>query len=394
MLKPLSPVQHQSVGLTKESEIDGKGKTAIQEAVDNPSPTAIPSDRRYPEMESSFDLAMKEIHPGKPCVERLVPRGVTFMGGAPKSCKTILATQISQAVGNGQKLFNSLETQKSEVLMLSLEDDDQSLKNRLNAMSPVYPPSPSVTITCKWGEDFGENMTYLGNYLEDNDKTGLVIIDTFEKFCGSGKKNSYSGDYSVIGKIKKMADEHKTSIVLVHHIIKNIPTNWVGAFYGSHGVAGAADGLLFLDRIVGTPEAKLHFTGRSLADGSLNLRLNTNFLVWELTNFALSLQLQPERRDIFNILFANQKPMRLSEIAESVGKSAKTVNNLLKKMVKLNLVIKVAHGVYAISNTVKIPDRVEPMEVMEVMEKTTTPTIDQGDLTDLMDSVDYRHHWS
>jgi hypothetical protein len=386
MMKTFNPVQYQTVGLPDEKDLDGTDQSIIQQAADNSSSVGIASDKRYPDTVSSFDLAMQDINPKKPCVERLVPHGVTFLGGAPKSCKTILATQISQAVGNGQKLFNSLETRKSDVLMLSLEDDEFSLKNRFNSMSPIYPPSPSAVFTWKWGTDFGENMTFLGNYLEDNEKTGLVIIDTFEKFCGSGKKNSYSAEYSVIGKIKQMADTYDISIILVHHIIKNIPVNWVGAFYGTHGVAGSADGLLFLDRIVGTPDAKLHFAGRSMADGSLSLKLNTHFLVWELTNHTLSLQLQPERRDIFNALIAYNQPMKLSEIAESVGKSAKTVNNLLKKMVNLNLVVKTAHGVYAISNSVKMPHRVEPMEMMDLSGSV--------DLMDPMDSMDYRYHWS
>jgi hypothetical protein len=358
----------------------------IHEAEDSPSLIKIETcgDSDDPMPVSSLDLVLQDIEPKKPCVERLIPLGVSFLGGAPKSAKTILATQISLAVGSGQKLFGSLETDKTEVLMLSLEDTKYSLHERLTSMFQIYPSSLSAKFMWKWGADFDHNVALLNSYLKHHKKTGLVVIDTFEKFCGTGKRNSYSADYSVIGEIKKMSDKHGIAVLIVHHIIKNIPKNWVSAFYGTHGVAGAADGIIFLDRPIGSQQGQLHFTGRGMPSGSLNLKLNEQFLVWEMIQNGPNIHLNPERREIFDLLDSTSE-MRLQDIAQTVGKSKTGVQNLLDKMLKLNIVVKTAHGVYAVSPRLKSSEPEKSMEAVETVE-TDAPTAAEAE--DLVDSVE------
>jgi len=388
-------------GINGINGINGEEKNIIHEERESASPVKVKSNQSYPRTISSLDLAVQDIFQRRHCVEKLIPQGVTFLGGAPKSCKTIFVTQVAQAVGNGIKLFKYLDTKKSDVLMLSFEDDEMSIHNRLASMSPIYPPSPSVQIMWKWGASFDENMTYLENYLKDNPHTDLVIIDTFEKFCGSGKKRSYSGDYSVVGKIKTIADAHNTAILIVHHIIKTVRQNWMGAFYGTHGIAGSADSMLFLDRKMDTTVGKLYYAGRNIPDGSLDLKFNTKFLIWELSQSPPTLNLNPERRQIFDLL-NSKKEMRLRDIADGVGKSITAVQNLLDKLIKLNLVVKTAHGVYAISpslreqndeaieNPVGSVEEVDSVDSMEIRQVRT-------EFVDLMDSVgsmDFRFLWS
>jgi predicted transcriptional regulator len=98
------------------------------------------------------------------------------------------------------------------------------------------------------------------------------------------------------------------------------------------------------------------------------------------------IELQPERLEILRVLKANIHPMKLSDIATTLGKSITNVQNLLKKMIKTGLVVKTARGIYALA-----PGLMEPMETVDSMEIAKTRTIKP---VNLMDSVDFRHHWS
>jgi hypothetical protein len=289
---------------------------------------------------------------------------------------------IASSVGNGIKLFGMLETKKTDALFISFEDGRNAIQRRISAMASLYPPCPSVHVAMEWGRDFDDKKSHLENYLKANKNTGLVIIDTFALFCANKKKSGYTAEYSNSSDIKKIADKNKIGIIAIHHVTKNIPDDWISALYGTHGAVAAADSILFLERSRGTSQGKLHYTGRNIEEGSLNLRFNGTALVWELDDESTcDLDLHPERREIYDLLDSAKKPMRLSEIGAAVTKSTTNVQNLLLKMIQLNLVTKVRHGVYAaVSKRQNISPNIEP----------TVPV----DLMDAVRSADCRYVWS
>ena len=123
------------------------------------------------------------------------------------------------------------------------------------------------------------------NFLEDFPKTKLVIIDTLQKVRDSkgsaGKVGMYGNDYDDISSIKRIADEHDISIILVHHLRKlkdgDDPFNEVS---GSTGITGAADTNYVLKRKRSSRDATLLACGRDVEYQELTLRFQD--LKWEL----------------------------------------------------------------------------------------------------------------
>ena len=123
------------------------------------------------------------------------------------------------------------------------------------------------------------------DFLTEHPATKLVIIDTLQKVRDSkgsaGKTGMYGNDYDDISSIKRVADEHDISIILVHHLRKfkdgDDPFNEVS---GSTGIIGAADTNYVLKRKRSSRDATLLACGRDVEYQELTLQFND--LVWEL----------------------------------------------------------------------------------------------------------------
>ena len=91
----------------------------------------------------------------------------------------------------------------------------------------------------------------------------------------------YGNDYDDISSIKRIADEHDISIILVHHLRKlkdgDDPFNEVS---GSTGITGAADTNYVLKAQAKQQDATLLACGRDVEYQELTLRFQD--LKWEL----------------------------------------------------------------------------------------------------------------
>jgi predicted transcriptional regulator len=367
---------------------------AIHEACEEGPPEKATKKPKYPLPISIVDLFLLDIKPITYFVETLVPQGLAILAGVPKTGKSFLCLMIALAVGSGRTLFNSLETRKSNVLILSLEDGLQIIKNRISKMVTVSELTSGIHIRTQWGSSFDMNLKFLDSFLCQNKNVGLVIIDTITLFCGSSKRGTFKSEYSVANRIKALADEHGVAILATHHTVKKVGNDWLSSLYGSHGVVAAADAILFLDRQRDANTAELKITGRNVETNTYALKFDSDSCVWELENHGYEIDLQPERLEILKVLQAYNQPMKLSEIAKAVCKSVTNVQNLLKKLMKIDLVIKTAHGVYALAPGVNSSELMEPVEAVDSVETNTSYTIDPVDLTNPVELVDFRYLWS
>ena len=344
----------------------------------------MPNSNKYPPPWSIVDLFLHYIPPIQFIVEMIIPVGLTILAGAPKTGKSFLCLMIAIAVGLGKKLFNSLETQKVGVLYLALEDSKNTIKARASKMVSFSDLEPTIHFRTTWKSSFDKNLKCLDDFLSDHPEVGLVIIDTFSKFCASDKKGSYASEYAAASGIKSLADKHGAAIVVTHHTTKTIRNDWISSLYGTHGVVGAADSVLFLDRQRGSKRAMLRMTGRNVETSDIGLRFNSDSCIWEVDEDEAEIDIQPERMEIIMALRSSGRPMRLSDIANAVGKSKTNTQNLLKKLMNMNLVEKVSHGVYSIPSVKKSVDSVDSMD------NAPAPV----NLMDSVNSMDYRYHWS
>lgn len=199
-------------------------------------------------------------------VDGLIPQGVSLLCGSGKIGKSWLMLWLGICVA-GAKEFLELPTRQSEVLYLCLEDTLTRIQNRLFELVDEAPSGLRFATMCgKLGEGL---ETQILDALRDFPQTKLIIIDTLQKVRNnanaSNRSGIYANDYDDISSIKRIADENKIAIILVHHLRKmkdnSDPFNEIS---GSTGITGAADTNLILKRDRGKDRGILLVNGRDV----------------------------------------------------------------------------------------------------------------------------------
>ena len=199
-------------------------------------------------------------------VDGLIPQGVSLLCGSGKIGKSWLMLWLAICVAGGKE-FLELPTRQSEVLYLCLEDTLTRIQNRLFELVDEAPSGLRFATMCgKLGEGL---ETQILDALRDFPHTKLIIIDTLQKVRNtanaSNRSGIYANDYDDISSIKRIADENKIAIILVHHLRKmkdnSDPFNEIS---GSTGITGAADTNLILKRDRGKDRGILLVNGRDV----------------------------------------------------------------------------------------------------------------------------------
>ena len=106
----------------------------------------------------------------------------------------------------------------------------------------------------------------------------LVLLDTLGKVAppSAPGESAYGRDYRIGGILKQLADDWPGSTVLaVHHDRKAIAEDFVDSVSGTHGLAGASDFVIVLDRKRHEVDAVLKVTGRDVREAEYAVTLAT-----------------------------------------------------------------------------------------------------------------------
>lgn len=104
----------------------------------------------------------------------------------------------------------------------------------------------------------------------------MVVLDTLTAMLkGGGTRESdvFRAQYAEVARLRKVAKEFQTVIILVHHTRKGMCDSAVEAVAGTGGIAAAVDTLWHLRRKP-EGEAALDVVGREVEDKTLALRFD------------------------------------------------------------------------------------------------------------------------
>ena len=90
----------------------------------------------------------------------------------------------------------------------------------------------------------------LKGFLAEHPGTALVVIDTLQRVRQPGENaNPYASDYRDITALKRLAEEHGITILLIHHLRKMNDEDPLNMISGTTGISGATDSsfVLILD---------------------------------------------------------------------------------------------------------------------------------------------------
>ena len=227
-------------------------------------------------------------------IDGILSTGLAILSGDSKIGKSWMVLWLCLKISLGEPVWG-LPTAQTDVIYLALEDNDWRIQQRMQELIDEPPKNLHFGFSC--GKLGAELEGQIKGVLEDNPNTGLLFIDTLQMVRDnvSSRVNAYAQDYKDLSALKKIADDHKMCIFLVHHNRKEHDgSNVFNDMTGSTGIAGVADTCMVLrkeDRFGN--DAVLSITGRDIEEKRLKLTMRKN--VWEVMEALDTSALRRER---------------------------------------------------------------------------------------------------
>lgn len=231
------------------------------------------------------DLTDEERRPPEFIIAGLLPVGMTFLSGAPKTRKSFLALQMAIAVATGRAFWGHDVTQ-CDVCYLDLEGSKSRISYRAAQMSTQIPRNVYITNSIKdrLADDLVDKLRRLHR---ERPEIRLIIIDTFSRARGSfkaGGANAYDADVMLLEPVQRMALEENIAVLFVHHDKKgaSFMSDSFERLSGTMGISGSADCVINLvtegKRFDG--RATLEYTPRDAKGGEMSLVFDDRFMEW------------------------------------------------------------------------------------------------------------------
>lgn len=231
------------------------------------------------------DLTDAERRPPEFIIDGLLPVGMTFLSGAPKTRKSFLALQMAIAVATGTPFWGHSAT-KCDVAYLDLEGSKSRISYRASRMSTQIPRNVYVTNAIK--ERLADGLVEkLRELHRQKPEIRLIIVDTFSRARGvfrAGGANAYDADVMLLEPIQQMAQQENIAVLFVHHDKKGaaFATDSFERLSGTMGISGSADCVINLvtegKRFDG--RATLEYTPRDAKGGELSLVFDDHCMEW------------------------------------------------------------------------------------------------------------------
>lgn len=215
-------------------------------------------------------------------VPGLLPEGLCVLGGKMKIGKSWLALAAANAIASGGRVLGKIQPKEGDVLYLALEDNEQRVQDRQNKIQSSDGTPERLHIQNEWPRADEGGLEKIEGWLGAHPGARLVVIDVLQKFRAPREEGSdlYGEDYQAMSALKRLADQHRVAVLIIHHLSKQDAGDPVERFAGTPGALGAADALLTLDRKHGCEKAVLHIMGRDMGEEKISLEWQSDACTW------------------------------------------------------------------------------------------------------------------
>src|ERR1035437_1593312 len=219
-----------------------------------------------PPLVSATELYRGQIVTLRPLFEDLLWDGLTMLIARPKAGKSWLTLQCAVHVAGGRQVDGMTAIDHGPVLYGAFEEPKARTMARLRKLAPEG----------EWTENlhFVYELLPLAELIQKV-QPRLVVSDTFTALVKTGSKGGsdvFRSQYAEVSRLRKLAEEFRTAIIVVHHMRKGISDGAIEAVAGTGGIAAAVDTLWQLKRKT-EGEATLDVVGRETEEGTLALRV-------------------------------------------------------------------------------------------------------------------------
>jgi RecA-family ATPase len=287
---------------------------------------------------SAYDLQRMKLPNLAFVIPGLVPEGLTLLAGKPKVGKSFLVLDWGLAVAYGGFACGSVECKPGDVFYAALEDNPRRLQRRLRQMLPdtEWPQRLCLNTQARRINEGGLDL--LKDWAESAMEPRLIIIDTLTCIRPPKRaqtENIYEADYRALEPLRRLADELKIAIVVVHHQRKMDSDDPFDTVSGTHGLTGAADNVLILDRSAGG--TILHGRGRDLEDIEKAMQFDKTTARWSILGEASDVQKSDQRKAIIEALRDGE--LSVTQLVAATRMKRNNLEVLLHKMVNAGEVV-------------------------------------------------------
>lgn len=249
-------------------------------------------DKKMPKTLATLDgntLMAQAFEPLRFTVEKILPHGLFTLAGSPKIGKSWLSLDLCTMVATGGKLWDFRAIQ-GDVLYLALEDNYSRLQNRLRQIEAEELDISRLHLAiASFGLQDGL-LEQIHNFVAEHAETSLIVIDTLEHIRnGEQTSNLYACDYHDMNRLREITNQHKLTLLLIHHTRKMYDPDPLNTISGSTGLVGAMDGVFILEKAKRTGnDAKLTIANRDTEGFCFNLNFDAETCRWEFVGNHVS----------------------------------------------------------------------------------------------------------
>lgn len=277
-----------------DSVVVQNDSTAPAEPAKKPEPAKKAEDEFL--LESARSVQQTPENPTRYLVEGLLTPGLNILAGARKKGKSWFALDLALCVAGGED-FLGCKTEHGKVIYFALEDTRDRMKRRINTQLDDDDAPENLLIaysTRHTGEQF---YKALDACLDKHQDTKLIIIDVLQKIRTPKEAGltEYGHDYKDVGPLKKIADTHGVTMLVITHTRKTKDSNdkW-NEIIGGTGVTSVADTMLLLTSNDKSKDRWLHVTGRDTKEQELLVQFNTDTCRWNYIGTADELNIKKD----------------------------------------------------------------------------------------------------
>jgi DNA-binding transcriptional ArsR family regulator len=286
-----------------------------------------------PRLVTATELYAGKIIEPRALIADLLWDGLTMLVAKPKAGKSWLTLQIAVYVAGGQDVEGIACIETGAVLYAALEEPESRTISRLRKIATPGPWAANLHFVYDLLPLMAGGSAQLSE-LATQLRPRLIIIDTLTALIKSGgsKRESdvFRSQYAEVSEVRKLAEQFKTAVILIHHTRKGVSDGAIEAVAGTGGVAAAVDAVWQLKRKPDN-EATLDIVGRESEEQTLAMRFVQEPFGWQVLGDDAGLLLNAERRQILELL-REEGPLSPVQIATELGKPRPGVRQLLKRM--------------------------------------------------------------
>jgi replicative DNA helicase len=273
---------------------DAAARRALRSAVtglmdDNANPTVSPADalghtiemlqkqaaesadsRISPWVDATELTATEHKAPEQLVDGLLMTHSVAVLAAAPKVGKTFLGLEFALSLACGRPFLGRYKTHKARTAYIALEDGEESIGERLHALSgDIYPALGDFLVRCRrTGKAFdlldGANLSEI---IAQCKGFGLIVIDSLRRAHKLAEDSSQ--DAAAVGAaVWRLCNETGATVLLIHHLVKNWDpdADVFTRIRGSGDIFADCDTALVLDRKRGEDWVELQCVHRRMVE--------------------------------------------------------------------------------------------------------------------------------